>query len=265
MSSEGLRQYTPEQAPIPKPELRILPGGNEDLKKPHKKPHLEVVSWGHKVKESKPLDRDPKLDDHLWEARIQGVKDGTIEVSSAQTEEEKIEELRQKIRLSKENRAWDQQITKAHQVADYEDFKNEELDPLKIVYSTAEIGIGDLSERIRQITDSVPQKDRKRVFDTLNAYTENPKQLQAFLDYLDQRDGTTEKDENPTEETESAQDTKASDLMANFESFKASFKNTLARDRAMDQFTPNINNPTSSKKGFLSGITTGFKKLFNQE
>ena len=77
-------------------------------------------------------------------------------------------------------------------------------------------------------------------------------------------DTVRKNNENSPTKTEPNQDTRATDLLAEFESFKASFKSDLARNKAMDQFTPNMDIQTTQKKGFLSSIKTGIKKFFGR-
>lgn len=97
-----------------KPDLRVLPGGNEDLHIPHEKPKLGVISGGETKLPQRDESRDPSLDNWVWENRIKDVKEGKIKISTAQTDEEQIAELRQTIAENRENRAYDKAIQDAH-------------------------------------------------------------------------------------------------------------------------------------------------------
>ncbi len=113
MGGEALR-YNPENEAA-KPDLRVLPGGGEDLHILHEKPKLTVISGGGEAKPPQQDEtRDPNLDDWVWKNRINDVKEGRIKVSTAQTTEEQIAELRQTIANNKENREYNQAIKTAH-------------------------------------------------------------------------------------------------------------------------------------------------------
>lgn len=311
MGAEGLRKYTPEDVQISPPELRVLPGGNEDLKIPHEKPHLEVISWGNKVKESKPLDRDPKLDDHLWEARIKGVKEGTIKVSPAKTESEQIEELRQKIRLSKENRAWDQQISLAHDQVEIkkqaensqlmENIKNLPPIPLRTTSSskgetrpseTKIIQRDETAELFQKSTSEIQQYIKEKYGLDINEngilVGEDPDNILSLSESTDT--SSDEEDQTNLESWSDGEETDPQVIEKNQQSqMKKDMKKQIQeekqnRKKLLSKLLGELQYRTSDakqrlahvpslapreeiqapKKGFLSGITTGIKKLFGR-